>query len=219
MHMNKTTAYQAKAWDASISKTLRQTYMLLAMTIGFSGLVAFVSMSMGWQHPGIIITLVGFYGLLFAIHLCKNSFAALPLTFAFTGFLGYCLGPILNAAIGINGGPSIVVNAMLLTALVFFSLSGYILKTGKDMSFLSGFLIAGFIALLGGIVLNLFLQIPALSLAISVGFVIFSSAAILFETSRIVRGGETNYVLATVSLYVSIYNLFISLLSLMSSKE
>lgn len=220
MHLNKPIASEATAiFDNEISKTLRQTYMLLGMTIAFSGLIAFLSMKMGWQYPGIIVTLFGFYGFLFAIHMLKNSFFALPLTFAFTGFLGYSLGPILNSVIGINGGPGIVVNALAMTALVFFGLSAYVLKTGKDMSFLGGFLLAGFIALLGGIVLSFFMNIPGLSLAISIGFVIFSSAAILYETSRIIRGGETNYILATVSLYVSIYNIFLSLLSLMSSRD
>lgn len=220
MHLNKPAISDPSVvLDEIVSKTLRQTYMLLGMTLAFSGLVAYLSMKMGWKNPGIIVTLFGFYGFLFAIHMLKNSFFALPLTFAFTGFLGYSLGPILNSVIGINGGPSIVINALAMTALVFFGLSAYVLKTGKDMSFLGGFMLAGFIALMGGVVLSLFMNIPGLNLAISVGFVIFSSSAILFETSRIIRGGETNYILATVSLYISIYNIFVSLMSLMSSRD
>lgn len=203
--------------SSEAAKTLRQTYFLLSLTLAFSGLVAFMSAKMNASHPGMLLVLVGFYGLFFAIHYFRNSVWSLPLVFMLTGFMGYVIGPVINGFMGSDGGSTIVVNAMALTALVFFSLSAYVLKTGKDMTFLGGFLIAGFIALVGGMLINFFTNIPGLSLAISVGFVIFSSAAILFETSSIIRGGQTNYVLATVGLFVSIYNLFMSLLNIMNA--
>lgn len=204
--------------DSAASKTLRQTYMLLSMTLAFSGFIAFLSQQLKWQSPGIIVTLFGFYGLFFAIHKMRNSVWALPLTFALTGFMGYTLGPILDKVIG-TGGVDVVFNAFALTAIVFFGLSAYVLKTGKDMSFLSGFLLAGFIALVGGMLLSFFTDIPGLGMAMSIGFVIFSSAAILFETSNIIKGGERNYILATISLYVSIYNIFLSLLNLLNPSD
>lgn len=202
--------------ESEVSSVLRNTYMLLGMTLAFSALVAFVTMSMGLPHPGLIITLVGFYGLLFAIHKTQNSGMGLVFTFALTGFMGYTLGPILSAYIGAGAG-NIVFNALAMTALVFFGLSGYALVTRKDFSFLSGFLMAGFFVLLGAMVLGFFMSIPGLQLAISAGFVLFSSAAILFQTSAIIHGGERNYILATVTLFVSIYNLFLSLLNLLTA--
>ncbi|TDQ57188.1 modulator of FtsH protease [Mesocricetibacter intestinalis] len=199
----------------STHKVLRNTYFLLSLTLAFSAFVAYISMSLGLPHPGIIVTLVGFYGLLFLTNSLANSGAGIIATFAFTGFLGYTLGPILNLYIGAGLG-DLVVLALGGTAAVFFACSAYVLTTGKDMSFLSGMLFSLFIVLLIGMVASIFLQIPALHLAISGLFVIFSSAAILYETSNIIHGGETNYIRATISLFVSIYNLFISLLNILS---
>ena len=204
------------AAESEVASVLRNTYMLLGMTLAFSAVVAFITMSMGLPRPGLIITLVGFYGLLFAIHKTQNSGMGLVFTFALTGFMGYTLGPILSAYIGAGAG-DIVFNALAMTALVFFGLSGYALVSRKDFSFLSGFLMAGFFVLLGAMVLGFFMSIPGLQLAISAGFVLFSSAAILFQTSAIIHGGERNYVLATVTLFVSIYNLFLSLLNLLTA--
>lgn len=204
------------AAESEVASVLRNTYMLLGMTLAFSAVVAFITMSMGLPRPGLIITLVGFYGLLFAIHKTQNSGMGLVFTFALTGFMGYTLGPILSAYIGAGAG-DIVFNALAMTALVFFGLSGYALVSRKDFSFLSGFLMAGFFVLLGAMILGFFMSIPGLQLAISAGFVLFSSAAILFQTSAIIHGGERNYVLATVTLFVSIYNLFLSLLNLLTA--
>ncbi|MDN5986966.1 MAG: Bax inhibitor-1 family protein, partial [Hafniaceae bacterium] len=134
--------------------------------------------------------------------------------FAFTGFLGYILGPMLNAYLSAGMG-ALIGMALGRTALVFFCCSAYVLTTRKDMSFLSGMMMAGFVILLVAVIANLFLQIPALSLAISALFILFSTGAILWETSNIIHGGETNYIRATVGLYVSLYNLFISLLSIL----
>lgn len=198
------------------SKVLKNTYMLLGCTLAFSALIAYVAMQMNAPHPGIIITLVGFYGLLFAIEKTKNSAMGLLFTFALTGFMGYTLGPILAMFAGANA-MHLVTNALGLTAFVFFGLSAYALVTRKDFSFLAGFITIGVFVLLGAMLIGFFVQIPALQLAISAGFVLFSSAVILFQTSAIIHGGETNYISATVSLFVSIYNLFLSLLQLLSA--
>jgi len=206
------SAAQGSALETN--KVLRNTYTLLAMTLAFSAAVAGMSMAMGLPHPGFIVTLVGFYGLLFLVHKTANSGAGVLSIFAFTGFMGYTLGPILNMVIGAGGG-EMVMTALGGTALIFFALSGYVLTTKKDMSFLNGMLFAGFWVLLIGVVANIFLNIPALSLGLSAMFILFSSGVILVQTSDIIKGGERNYIMATVTLYVSLYNIFISLLSLL----
>lgn len=201
----------------AVNKVLRNTYTLLAMTLLFSAGVAYVSMSMNMPHPGLIITLVGFYGLLFLIHKFQNSAAALALTFVFTGFLGYTIGPILNMYMTLSNGAELITSALGLTGFVFLGLSGYALTTRKDFSFLSSFIFAGFFVLIGAMVVGWIFNIPGFQLAISAGFVLFSSAVILYQTSAIVLGGERNYILATVTLFVSLYNLFLSLLHLLSA--
>lgn len=197
-----------------VSGVLRNTYGLLALTLAFSGLVAYASQQLRLPYLGPIVTLLGFYGLFFLTVKLRNSSWGLVSTFALTGFMGYTLGPILNMYLGMANGASVISSAFFMTALVFFGLSAYVLTTRKDMSFLSGFITAGFFVLLGAVLVSLFFQISGLQLAISAGFVLFSSAMILFQTSAIIHGGERNYIMATISLYVSIYNLFISLLQL-----
>lgn len=211
-HNTMSSAAQGSALETN--KVLRNTYTLLAMTLAFSAAVAGMSMAMGLPHPGFIVTLVGFYGLLFLVHKTANSGAGVLSVFAFTGFLGYTLGPILNMVIGAGGG-EMVMTALGGTALIFFALSGYVLTTKKDMSFLNGMLFAGFWVLLIGVIANFFLNIPALSLGLSAMFILFSSGVILIQTSDIIRGGERNYIMATVTLYVSLYNIFISLLNIL----
>jgi len=201
--------------EAEVSKLFRNTYSLLAITLAFSGLVAFISMSLNLPRPGIILMLAGFYGLLFLTTKLRNSGWGLVSTFAFTGFLGYTLGPVLNMYLGLPNGGALVALALGMTAVVFFSLSAYAIITRKDFSFLSGFIMAGFVVLLSAVVASMFLQISGLSLAISAGFVLFSSAVILYQTSSIIHGGEENYIMATITLFVSIYNLFLSLLHLL----
>lgn len=198
-----------------INKVLRNTYSLLSMTLLFSAGVAYASMALNLPHPGFIIMLVGFYGLMFAIHKFKNSSIGLVLTFVFTGFLGYTLGPILNMYLQLDNGGQLIASALGLTGFTFLGLSAYALTTRKDFNFLSNFMVAGVFVLMGAVVLGLFVNIPGLQLAISAGFVLFSSAAILYQTGQLVNGGERNYVLATVTLYVSIYNLFLSLLHIL----
>jgi len=196
-------------------KVLRNTYFLLGLTLAFSAVTATLSTVFALPAPGLIIMLVGFYGLMFLTYRLADSPAGILAAFAFTGFLGYCLGPILNSLLSAGMG-DVIGLALGGTALVFFCCSAYVLTTRKDMSFLGGMMMAGFVVLLVAVLANLFLHIPALHLAISVMFVLFSSGAILWETSNIIHGGETNYIRATVSLYVSVYNIFVSLLSILS---
>ncbi|KMK52143.1 membrane protein [[Actinobacillus] muris] len=197
----------------STHKVLRNTYFLLGLTLAFSAVVAFVAMTLNLPRLPWWGMLAGFYGLLFLTNATANSAAGIASVFALTGFLGYSLGPILNAYLS-HGLGDVVALAFGATALVFFACSAYVLTTKKDMSFLSGMMIALFVVLLVGVIANLFLAIPALSLAISALFIVFSSGAILLATSNIIHGGETNYIRATVDLYVSLYNLFVSFLNI-----
>ncbi|SOQ00638.1 Bax inhibitor-1/YccA family protein [Pseudomonas syringae] len=204
-----------QADQLEVSRVLRNTYGLLALTLAFSGVMAFVAQQMRVGYPNIFVVLIGFYGLFFLTNKLRDSVWGLVSTFALTGFMGFLLGPILNRYLGMAGGAEVVSSAFAMTALVFGGLSAYVLITRKDMSFLGGFITAGFFVLLGAVVASMFFQISGLQLAISAGFVLFSSVCILFQTSAIIQGGERNYIMATVSLYVSIYNLFISLLQIL----
>lgn len=200
---------------AEVTRVLRNTYALLSMTLIFSALVAAATVAFQLPAPGMILTLVGYFGLLFAIHKTQNSGAAVPLVFALTGFMGYTLGPLLNAVLALPGGASTIALALGLTGVSFLALSAYALSSKKDFSFMGGFLMAGMVvALLAGLA-AFFFKIPALAMVVSGVVALLSMGMMLFETSRIVNGGERNYVMATVSLYVSIYNLFTSLLSLL----
>ena len=199
----------------STHKVLRNTYFLLGLTMAFSAVVAYISMSLNLPYPNLIVLLVGFYGLLFVTNRLGNSAWGILAAFAFTGFMGYTIGPILNMYLA-RGMEDLIMLAFAGTAIVFFACSAYVLTTKKDMSFLSTAIFSLFIVLLLGIVASFFFQIPALAVGISALFVVFSTMTILYETSNIIHGGETNYIRATVSIYVSIYNLFISLLRLLS---
>ncbi|PCJ47200.1 MAG: BAX inhibitor protein [Moraxellaceae bacterium] len=203
--------------SVAINKVLRNTYMLLGLTIIFSAIVAGVAMAMEAPRLNFIVMIVGFYGLLFAIHKTQNSSMGLVFTFALTGFLGYSLGPIFNMVLSIPGGSNTITMALSMTGLTFLSLSAYAVISKKDFSFLSGFLMTGFIVIVVAFVANLFLQIPILSLAISGFMVLFSSAAILWQTGQIINGGERNYISATVTLYVSIYNILLSLIHILTA--
>ncbi len=199
----------------STHKVLRNTYFLLGLTMAFSAVVAYISMRLNLPYPNLIVLLVGFYGLLFVTNRLANSAWGILAAFAFTGFMGYTIGPILNVYVA-RGMEDLIMLAFAGTAIVFFACSAYVLTTKKDMSFLSTAIFSLFIVLLLGIVASFFFQIPALAVGISALFVVFSTMTILYETSNIIHGGETNYIRATVSIYVSIYNLFISLLRLLS---
>lgn len=201
----------------STNKVLRNTYMLLGMTLLFSAFTAGVSMAMGLPHgAALVLMLVGF-GLLFVVHKMADTSKGLLAIFAFTGVMGASIGPMLNHYLSMPGGPSLVMQALGGTALVFFSLSAYALTTRKDFSFMGGFLMVGLVVAVVAMIANIFLAIPALSLTISAAVVMIMSGLILFDTSRIIHGGETNYIRATVGLYLNIYNLFIHMLHLLTA--
>ncbi|EED33029.1 integral inner membrane protein [gamma proteobacterium NOR5-3] len=201
----------------STNKVLRNTYMLLGMTLLFSAMTAGVSMVMGLpQGAALILSLAGF-GLLFVVNRTADSSKGLVAIFAFTGVMGAALGPMLNFYLAMPGGPALVLQALAGTAVVFFGLSAYALTTRKDFSFMGGFLMIGLIVAVIAMVANFFLAIPALSLTISAAVIMIMSGLILFDTSRIINGGETNYIRATVSLYLNIYNLFIHILHLLTA--
>jgi modulator of FtsH protease len=199
----------------STNKVLRNTYALLSMTLLFSGVTAGVAVVMNTPPLHWIVTLGGYFGLLFLTQALRNSIWGLASVFALTGFMGFTLGPIVNLYLGLPNGSELVMTALGGTGVIFLGLSGYALTTRKDFSFLGGMLMVGilvaFVASLGAI----FFQIPALSLAVSAMFILLMSGLILYQTSAIIHGGETNYIMATVTLYITIYNLFLSLLQLL----
>ncbi|WP_280539274.1 Bax inhibitor-1/YccA family protein [Chromohalobacter sp. 11-W] len=207
---------QTKRSEISTNKVLRNTYMLLAMTLLFSAVTAGTAMAMGIGQMNIFIFLIGAYGLMFLVHKTANSAAGILSIFAFTGFMGFTLGPMLSLYLSLPNGAQLVMTALGMTGATFIGLSAVALITRKDFSFLGNFMIAGAIVLVLAMVAAMIFNITALALAVSAGFVLFSSAAILYQTSEIIhRAGETNYILATITLFVSIYNLFVSLLSLL----
>lgn len=215
--MNTTSLVNAQDQDSELSrnKVLRNTYCLLSMTLLFSAVTTSVSALFNLPHPGLLITLGGYFGLLYLTTKNRDSSAGIFWVFALTGFMGYTLGPIINAYLSMSNGSSIVMTAMGGTGVIFLGLSGYALASRKNFNFLGSFLMVGIlVAFFSGIGALLF-GIPALSLAVSAMFVMLMSGLILYQTSEIIHGGETNYIMATVTLYVSIFNLFTSLLHLL----
>lgn len=209
---------------ATTNKVLRNTYMLLSMTLIFSAVMAGVSIALRMPPLNIFIWFAVTFGLLFGVNRLKNSAWGILMVFLFTGFLGFTIGPVVGYYMGTAGGSSIVMTALGLTGIIFFSLSGYVLVTKKDMTFMGGFLFTGLMVIVGSIVLMLVAglfgwHIPGLHLAISAAVVLLMSGFILFDTSRIINGGETNYLMATISLYLSIYNIFSSLLHLLGAAD
>ncbi len=203
------------------SKVLRNTYALLAMTMMFSAVTAGISMAIGIGHGMSLMMSIGALLLVWLVlPRTANSSAGILVVFAFTGLLGASLGPILNHYLAMANGGSVVMQALGGTALVFFSLSAYVLTTRKDFSFMGGFLFTGLmvaiIAMVGMMIAGFFgVQIAGFQLAMSALIVLLMSGFILYDTSRIINGGETNYIMATTSLYLNIYNLFVSLLHIL----
>lgn len=197
------------------NKVIRNTYMLLSATLLFAALSALASMALDLPHPGMIVTLVGYFGLLFLTAKFRNSATGLGFVFALTGFMGYTLGPIISHYLGLPNGGQTVAMAMGLTAAIFLGLSGYALTTRKNFSYMGGFLMVGIIVGFVASLAAVFFELPALSLAVSAIFVLLMSGLILYETSNIIHGGETNYIMATVGLFVTIFNLFTSLMQLL----
>jgi modulator of FtsH protease len=197
------------------NKVLRNTYMLLSLTLLFSALTAGFAMATNAPPLHWLITLGGYFGLLFVVTRLRNSVWGLAAVFALTGFLGYTLGPILNFYLSLPNGSQVVMTALAGTGAIFLALSGYALVSRKDFSFMGSFLMVGIlVAFLAGLGAMLF-SIPMLSLAVSAMVVLLMSGMILWQTSDIIHGGETNYIMATVTLYITIFNLFVSLLQIL----
>ena len=218
--MNDTSTVVVRRSESTLAtnKLIRNTYTLLSMTLLFSAFTAGLSMVFNLPHPGMLITLVGYFGLLFLTSALRNSAWGLAAIFALTGFMGLTLGPIISAYLTVfSNGTQLVMTALGGTGAIFLGLSAYALTTRKDFSFMGGFLMVGIlVAFLAGLGAAIF-SIPVLSLAVSGMFVLLMSGLILYETSQMIHGGETNYIMATISLYVSIYNLFLSLLHLLGA--
>jgi modulator of FtsH protease len=217
--MEDRSMYTSSAQPSALqtNKVLRSTYTLLAMTLAFSALCAGISMAIGVGPMASIGMTLGAFVTLFILQKKANTTAGIGLVFVFTGLLGGSLGYILNHYLSLSNGPGLIMQALGGTAVVFFALSGYALTTKKDFSFLGGFLVVGMVVVIIAAIANIFFAVPAVSLAISAAIIFIMSGFILFDTSRIINGGETNYILATVSLYLSIYNIFTSLLHLLGA--
>jgi modulator of FtsH protease len=217
--MEQRSSYSS-AGQASVletNKVLRNTYMLLAMTLTFSAVCAGIAMAMDIPRGMSMIMSLAALVMIFFLNKASESSMGIWFVFAFTGLLGGSLGPMLNHYAGFPGGTELIVQALGSTALVFFGLSGYVLTTKKDFSFMGGFLLVGLIVAVVASIANIFLGIPALSLAVSAAIVFIMSGFILYDTSRIINGGETNYIRATVSMYLNLYNLFTSILHLLGA--
>jgi len=202
----------------STNKLIRNTYILLSMTLLFSAVTAGISMTIGFPFMNPLIFLVGYFGLFYLTTHLRNSAWGLVAIFALTGFMGLTLGPLLNLYIHqYANGSQLVMTALGGTGVIFLGLSGYALTTRKDFSFMGGYIMVGvLVAFLAGIGAAIF-HLPALSLAVSAMFILLMSGYILFQTSMMINGGETNYIMATIGLYVAIYNLFISLLQILGA--
>lgn len=201
---------------ASANKVLKNTYMLLSATLAFSAVMAMVSMAMAVPPMAYLISVIASMVLgMFVLPRTANSSAGIGVIFLVTGLLGFGLGSILSMYLALPNGPQIIATAFGGTGIIFLGLSGYALTSKRDFSFMGGFLFAGMMVLVLAMIANIFLQMPALSLAVSGGIILVMSGFILFDTSRIIRGGETNYIMATYGLYLSIFNIFISLLNIL----
>ncbi len=199
------------------NSVIRNTYILLSMTLLFSAVTAGIAMVTNAPPMGLGVMLL-YFGLLFATSALRNSVWGIACVFALTGVLGFTLGPVLNLYINnFSNGTQIVMTALGGTGLIFLTLSAYALTTRKDFSYLTGFILGASMVILLGVVASFFIQIPAFHLALSCAFMLFSCAIILWETSQIIHGGQTNYIMATVSLYVAIFNLFMSLLHILGA--
>ena len=197
------------------NKVLRNTYLLLSMTLLFSAVTAGIAMATNAAPLHWLITMGGYFGLLFVVTRLRDSVWGLAAVFALTGFLGYTLGPILNFYLSLPNGSQVVMTALGGTGAIFLALSGYAVASRKDFSFMGSFLMVGIlVAFLAGLGAMLF-NIPTLSLAVSGMFILLMSGMILWQTSEIIHGGETNYIMATVSLYITIFNLLLSLLQIL----
>ncbi len=208
---------QSTALDPAVIKVLRNTYMLLGVTLAFSAAMAGVAMSLNVPHFGLW-TLLPYFLCLWMTEKNKNNASGILWVFALTGWLGFTLGPILNMYLAVRGSEPIML-ALGSTALVFFAASAFVMTTRKNLNFMTGFLMTGMLVAFVAAIANIFLQIPALALTISAAFALISTGIIMWQTSAIIHGGERNYISATVTLFVMIYNLFLSLLHLFGMND
>lgn len=197
-----------------INKILINTYLLLSSTILFSAMMAFISVKFNVKPIGVLPMIVIYFSLLFAINSFKKSFISLFFVFALTGFLGYYIGPFINYFLSVKNGAQIIFMSLFLTSIIFMALSFYSFITQRHFSFLENFLFVGSLVIICCIIFNLFFHIKLLHVIISGFFIIFSSATILYEISSVINDGKTDYIDVTVSLYLSIYNIFMSLLNI-----
>lgn len=215
MRLNDSVAL-SKESVLSTNRVLRNTYALLAATLVFSAVMAMVSMAVAPPRMMSLVAMFAAFGvLMFVLPKYENSSAGVGIVFLFTGLMGFSIGPMLNAYLSMPNGSSVVATAMGGTGVIFFSLSAYVLTTKKSFDFMGGMLFVGLMVVFGAMLLNLFLQIPAMSMVLSGAIVLLMSGFILFDTGRIINGGETNYIRATVSMFINIFNLFTSLLHLL----
>jgi len=215
MQMN-TAVTRSQESILSTNKVIKNTYILLSMALLFSAFAAYLGVITGIGHgASLVASIAGIAMLWFVLPRTANSAAGIPVLFGITGLLGFGLGPVLNYYLAVN--PSIVMTALGGTGTIFLGLSGYALTTRKDFSFLGGFVMVGMLVVLGAAVLNIFLGIPALFLAVNAAVVMIMSAFILWQTSSLIRDGETNYIMAAAGLFLSILNLFQALLHLLGA--
>jgi modulator of FtsH protease len=208
---------QIRTSELETNKVLRNTYLLLSMTLLFSAATAGFAMVTNAQPMGLLILPI-YFGLMFLTMSLRNSVWGIGATFLFTGFMGYTLGPLLNSiSTGFSNGNEIIMMSLGATGIIFFALSGYVLSSRKDFSYLGGFLFVGIMIAFLASLASFFFAIPGLQIAVSAAFALLSSGLILYQTSLIINGGERNYIMATIGLYVALYNLFISLLQLFAA--
>lgn len=219
----QTISATAQSGALAVNKLIRNTYILLSLTLLFSAFTAAVSVAINTPPMTYLLSIGGAFLLMwFVLPRTANSSAGLGVVFAITGLLGFSLGPILSMYLAMSNGPTIVATALAGTGVIFFGLSGYALVSRRDFSFMGGFIFVGMLVLIGAMLANLFLQIPAFSLAISAAVILIMSGFLLFHTSQMVHhGAQMNYIHMTVALYMAIFNIFISLLQLLglSSNE
>ncbi len=218
MYQNQSAVTRTSSSVLATNKVLKNTYLLLSMTLIFSAIMAYVGIISGASQGGAMIASFGAIGLLwFVLPRTANSAAGIPVLFAITGMLGYGLGPMLSYYLAMSNGPQLIMTALGGTGIIFLGLSGYALTTKKDFSFMAGFLMVGIFVVFAAMLANIFLQIPALSLAMSAAIIMLMAGFILYQTSDIIRGGETNYINAAASLFISLLNMFTSLLHLLGA--
>jgi len=216
MNPNSAVVAGPSGTTLATNKLIRNTYTLLSMTLLFSAVAATAGVLMNVSSGMALVATIGAIGILwFVLPRTANSATGIPVIFAFTGLLGLGLGPMLSYYLSVN--PSIVMTALGGTGAIFLGLSAYALTTRKDFSFLAGFLMVGMFVVIGAALLNIFFAIPALFLAVNVAVIMIMSGFILFQTSSLINGGETNYIMATAGLFLSILNMFTALLQLLGA--